>query len=235
MWSSLTFLCGSYLDLYLIHWPQNWEHEDGANRSFPKNEDGSMKYTDIPLLDTWKALEQCVEEGLIKAIGLSNFNSAQIQTIIDGAKVPPAVLQVEIHPFHANERLVDFCKSKNIVCTAYSPLGSGVEVGGERVIDNAKLKEIAAKYDKSAAQLVSAWVINRGIVVIPKSVKEARIKENFDVKFVVSEEDMKAIGELNRDIRAGYGGPLVEGQPRDIIHPQYPFKFEDKNPDCPEF
>lgn len=225
----------SYVDLYLIHWPQNWEHVDGANRSFPKNEDGSMKYTDIPLLDTWKALEACVEEGLIKAIGLSNYNTKQIQEIIDGGKIAPAVLQVEVHPFHSQAPLVEWCQSKGIVVTAYSPLGSGAEIDGERVIDNAKLKEIGTKYDKSAAQLTCAWLVNRDIVVIPKSVKEARLKENFDVRFVISEEDMKEIDGINRDVRAGWGGPLIEGKPRDIVHPNYPFKFEDKNTTCPSF
>ena len=232
---TLTDLQLAYVDLYLIHWPQNWEHVDGTNRGFPKNEDGTMKYTDIPLLDTWKALEECVEEGLIKAIGLSNYNTEQIQGILDGGKIAPAVLQVEIHPFHSNAPIVEWCQAKGIVVTAYSPLGSGAEINGERVIDNAKLKEIAAKYDKSAAQLTCAWLVNRGIVVIPKSVKESRLKENFDVRFVVDEEDMKAIGEINGDVRAGWGGPLVEGRPRDIVHPNYPFRFEDKNPSCPAF
>jgi len=194
-----------------------------------------MKYTDIPLLDTWKALEECVQEGLIKAIGLSNFNSEQIQAIMDGGTIAPAVLQVEIHPFHSNGPLVEWCATKNIVVTAYSPLGSGAEINGERVIDNAKLKEIGAKYGKSPAQLTCAWLVNRGIVVIPKSVKESRLIENLDVRFVIAEEDMKAIGEINGDVRAGWGGPLVEGKPRDIVHSTYPFKFEDKNPACPAF
>lgn len=224
-----------YLDLFLIHWPQCWEHEEGKNRAFPKNEDGSLKYTETPLMDTWKALEECVEEGLCKAIGLSNFNSAQIQAILDGCKIEPAVLQVEIHPFFSQVPLVEWAQSKGIVVTAYSPLGSGVEIDGERVIDNGKLKEIAAKYDKSAAQLACAWLTNRNIVTIPKSVKEERLKQNFDIRFTISEEDMKAIGEINRDVRAGYGGPLVEGKPRDIIHPHYPFRFEDLNDKAPAF
>jgi len=72
-------------------------------------------------------------------------------------------------------------------------------------------------------------------VVIPKSVKEERLKQNFDIKFTISEEDMAAINGINRDVRAGWGGPLVEGQPRDIVHADYPFQFEDKNADCPAF
>ena len=102
-----------YLDLYLIHWPQvsiypysphiltplnsllqNWEHVDGQHVSFTKNEDGSMKYTDVPLMDTWAALEACVDEGLIRSIGLSNFNETQIQEIYDNGRIKPAMLQV---------------------------------------------------------------------------------------------------------------------------------------------
>jgi len=214
-----------YLDLFLIHWPQCWEHEEGKNCSFPKDADGKLKYTDTPLLATWAALEACVEEGLVKAIGLSNFNEVQIQHILDGCKIPPAALQVEIHPFFSQEPLVAFCKSKGIVVTAYSPLGSGVEIAGECVIDNAKLKEIAAKYSKSAPQLVLAWLIQRGIVVIPKSVKEERLKQNFDVRFEIEDADMQEIAALNKDARGGWGGPLVEGRPRDEVHAHYPFKM----------
>ena len=104
-----------YLDLYLIHWPQvnsptlcirhpqfdclnplvqNWEHVEGQHVSFTKNEDGSMKYTDVPLMDTWAALEACVDEGLIRSIGLSNFNETQIQEIYDNGRIKPAMLQV---------------------------------------------------------------------------------------------------------------------------------------------
>jgi len=224
-----------YLDLYLIHWPQCWEHEEGKNVAFPKTEEGTMKYTETPLLDTWKALEKCVESGLVKAIGLSNFNSEQIQHIIDAGSIPPAVLQVEIHPFFSNENLVKFALEKKIAVTAYSPLGSGVEIGGERVIDNAQLKEVGAKYNKSAAQLVLSWLINRGIIVIPKSVKEVRVKENFDVRIKISDEDMVTINAINKDVRGGYGGPLVDGKPRDIVHTHYPFLFDGINPTCPAF
>jgi len=232
---TLADLQTDYLDLFLIHWPQCWEHEEGKNVAFPKTEEGGLKYTDTPLMDTWKALEKCVEAGLTKAIGLSNFNSEQIKLIMAEGTVKPAVLQVEIHPFFSNDKLVKFAQSQNIAVTAYSPLGSGVEIAGEKVIDNAKLKEVGAKYEKSAAQIVLAWLINRNIIVIPKSVKDKRVKENFDVRVKLSDEDMATIDAINKDARGGYGGPLVEGQPRDITHPHYPFRFEDKNPTLPEF
>lgn len=230
--ASIRDLQCEYLDLFLIHWPQNWEHvEAGAplpHMSFSKNEDGSMKYTDVPLADTWKALEECVDEGLLKSIGLSNFNEEQIKHICDTARIQPAMLQVEIHPFMQQEPLVQFAKATGLSVTAYSPLGSGAEINGLRVIDHPDLIAIGAKYSKSPAQVVSAWLVARGIVVIPKSVKQSRIQENFDVIFELDAEDMANIAAINGDLRAGWGGPLVDRdgkmEARDISHPQYPFK-----------
>jgi len=230
--ASIRDLQCEYLDLFLIHWPQNWEHvEAGAplpHMSFSKNEDGSMKYTDVPLADTWKALEECVDEGLLKSIGLSNFNEEQIKHISDTARIQPAMLQVEIHPFMQQEPLVQFAKAAGLAVTAYSPLGSGAEINGLRVIDHPDLIAIGAKHSKSAAQVVSAWLVARGIVVIPKSVKQSRIQENFDVIFELDAEDMATIAAINGDLRAGWGGPLVDRdgkmEARDVSHPQYPFK-----------
>jgi diketogulonate reductase-like aldo/keto reductase len=230
--ASIRDLQCQYLDLYLVHWPQNWEHvEEGAplpHMSFSKNEDGSLKYTDVPLMDTWNALEACVDEGLIKSIGLSNFNETQIQEICHKGRIKPAVLQVEIHPFFQQEPLLQFAKAAGLAVTAYSPLGSGVEIHGMRVIDHPDLAAIGEKHGKSAAQVVTAWLLARGIVVIPKSVKQERIQQNLDVIFQLDEEDMSKITTLNADARAGWGGPQVERdgklEARDIAHPQYPFK-----------
>lgn len=220
-----------YLDLYLIHWPQNWEHEDGANRSFPKNDDGSLKYTNVPLSDTWAALEACVDANLVKNIGLSNFNQDQITKLTKSAKVKPANLQVEIHPFFSQEKLVEFCHKQNISVTAYSPLGSGAEINGVKVVNHPKLQEIGKKHGKSPAQVVNAWLISRGVIVIPKSVNKDRIEQNIDVfGFMLDSEDLKAIAKLNGNCRAGWGGPLIKDAdgneaPRDRIHPEYPFVF----------
>merc|ERR1712216_462117 len=138
-------------------------------------------------------------------------------------------LQVEIHPFFSQEPLVAFAKERGLQVTAYSPLGSGAEINGMTILQHPTLQELAAKYNKSTAQLVAAWLVNRGIVVIPKSVKEERIKENFDVFFEVSAEDMEAIGGINGNARAGWGGPLIKDEqgehPRDNKHPEYPFAF----------
>jgi len=221
-----------YLDLYLIHWPQAFaktKENEGTNRSFPKDSDGNIIYDlDSTLEATWGAMEALVEKGLVKSIGLSNFNSLQIAAINKVAKVPIAVLQVESHPYHSNEKLLAFCTKNKIIVTAYSPLGSGAEIDGNTVVTNATLAAIGEGYGRSAAQVAVAWQRQRNVVVIPKSVKPERIVQNFDVFFKLSDEDMKAIGALNKDIRVGWGGPKVQRgdslEARDIIHPSYPFK-----------
>jgi len=226
--ASIRDLQCEYLDLYLIHWPQNWEHIDGQHVSFTKNEDGSMKYTDVPLMDTWAALEACVDEGLIRSIGLSNFNETQIQEIYDNGRIKPAMLQVEVHPFFQQESTVKFAQDLGLKVTAYSPLGSGAVINGMRVIDHPELAAIGEKHGKSPAQVVTAWLLARNIVVIPKSVKQERIQQNLDVIFTLDAEDIGKISALNADARSGWGGPLVERdgkmEARDISHPQYPFK-----------
>lgn len=224
-----------YLDLYLIHWPQHWEHVEGTTRGFPKNEDGTMKYGDlVPLTETWKAMEACVEAKLTRNIGLSNFNEEQINRIVAAAKVKPAVLQVEVHPFFSQEPLVKAAAAHNIAVTAYSPLGSGVAINGQTVVDHPKLIEIGQKYKVSAAQVVTAWLVSRGIVVIPKSVKKERIEQNFDVfSFKLDEDDVKGIRALNANTRGSFAGPLVTAAdgtvgPRDASHPEFPFNYAEE-------
>ena len=111
-----------YLDLYLIHWPLAF---NPGSDFFPKNESGQILYDEqTNFTETWKALEDCVAKGLTRSIGLSNFNSIQIKEICDNATIKPVVLQVELHPYLSQRKLVDFCKSLGIVVTGYSPLGS---------------------------------------------------------------------------------------------------------------
>mmetsp|Transcript_23349 Transcript_23349/g.69945 ORF Transcript_23349/g.69945 Transcript_23349/m.69945 type:complete len:323 (+) Transcript_23349:105-1073(+) len=214
-----------YLDLYLIHWPQSFAKEQPGNCSVPKNADGTVKYDlETTSEQTWAALEACVDAGLCKAIGLSNFTSAQVQAILDAGRIPPAVLQVEVHPYHSQKPLVDFCAARGIVVTAYSPLGSGATLDGATVPANPVLKAIGEAHGKSAAQVAIAWLAARGLIVIPKSVTPARVAQNRDVDFELSAEDVAKIDALNQDLRIGFGGPLVDGRPRDAAHPKYPFK-----------
>ncbi|CAH1783617.1 unnamed protein product [Owenia fusiformis] len=208
-----------YVDLYLIHWPMAYIEE---RESFPKDENGKFIYSDVHFLETWKAMEECVDSGLCRAIGLSNFNHNQIQDVYDNARIKPANLQIEVHPYLSQERMLAFCRERNITVTAYSPLGSGdrpwVKAEDPNLFEDAQLKDISAKYGKSVAQVILKWNIQRGVGVIPKSVTPSRIKENLEVfDFKISDADMATISSFNKDFR----GCLIDWV-KD--HPLWPFK-----------
>lgn len=112
----------SYVDLYLIHWPFAYKEEAGD--LFPKDENDKLIFSDVDYVDTWKALEEAVDLGLAKSIGISNFNVAQTKRILEVARIKPVTNQVECHPYLTQQKLSAFLKSVNIVLTAYSPLGS---------------------------------------------------------------------------------------------------------------
>lgn len=162
------------LDLYLVHWP------------------GKDKYK-----ETWKALIQLQKEGLVRSIGVSNFQIHHLRDIIEDSGVVPTVNQVELHPLNTQKELLQYARENNIVLEAWSPLMQGN-------LDQPALTKIAEKYGKSAAQIVLRWDLQNGVIVIPKSVKEHRIRENADIfDFELSAEDMAAIDELNENKRFG--------------------------------
>jgi aldehyde reductase len=214
-----------YLDLYLIHWPYAFQFSGYENENlFPKNEDGTVKYSDTDYLDTWKALEHLVDEGLIKNIGLSNFNSEQIQRVWDNSRIKPSVLQVELHPYLPQEKLIRFAKEKNIAVTAYSPLGSPdrpwAESADPSVLEDPLVKALAEKYKKTPGQILIRFPIDRGISVVPKSVTPSRIESNKQVfDFHLEKEDVDALIALNKNYR-------YCGLSRDKVHKHYPFHIE---------
>ncbi|ESU71597.1 aldo/keto reductase [Geobacillus sp. G4] len=164
-----------YLDLYLIHWP------------LPSR----GKY-----VETWRALEKLYKDGLVRAIGVSNFKIHHLEEIMANCEIKPMVNQVEYHPRFNQKELHDFCKSHGIQLEAWSPLMQG------RLLDDPVLVEIANKYNKSAAQVIIRWDLQTGVVTIPKSVKPHRIAENADVfDFELSQEDMDKINALNQNKR----------------------------------
>ncbi|XP_071448243.1 aldo-keto reductase family 1 member B1-like isoform X2 [Hetaerina americana] len=152
---SLKNLGLDYLDLYLIHWPLGYQ--EGGDL-FPKDENDKVLYSDIDYVETWKGMEACVTEGLAKSIGLSNFNSKQIERVLAAAKIKPAVNQVECHPYLNQTKLMEFCKAKDIAITAYSPLGSPdrpwAKPDDPKLTEDPKLVELAKKYKKSTAQIL---------------------------------------------------------------------------------
>jgi diketogulonate reductase-like aldo/keto reductase len=186
-----------YLDLYLVHWGIAFEHKDNPEPV----RDGMVVTEPVPTIETWKAMEQLVEKGLVKSIGVANFTTAMIVDLLSYAKIKPVINQIEIHPYNTQEDVVNYCHKKEIHVTAYSPLGSN---GGkiERPIKDPVVIDLAAKYQKSPAQILIRWSIQRDLVVIPKSVDTNRIAENIQVfDFELSADDMKKINDLNKNFR----------------------------------
>jgi len=163
-----------YIDLYLIHWP------------------GKDKYK-----ETWKAFEKLYQEGLIRAIGVSNFKIHHLESLAEDSGIVPAVNQVEFHPLLQQQELLTYCKQKGIQLEAWSPLMQGN-------LDQPVIADLAQKYGKTPAQIILRWDLQLGVVTIPKSIREARIQENAGVfDFTLSDEDMQAIARLNQDSRFG--------------------------------
>ncbi|KZS18296.1 Alcohol dehydrogenase (NADP(+)) [Daphnia magna] len=183
---SLSLLGLDYVDLYLFHWPISFIDKD--SELFPKDEDGKHLFEVIDHIDTWREMEKCVELGLVRSIGLSNFNSRQIQHIMDNSKIKPVVNQ---------KRLIEFCKQKDIVVTAYSPLGSPdrpwAKPDDPNLLEEPRIKSVAQLYRKTSAQILIRYQIDRGVAVIPKSVNKSRIEENFNIfDFSLQAKEMEA-------------------------------------------
>jgi len=171
-----------YVDLYLVHWPVE------GLRS-----------------ETWRALEKLYEEGLCRAIGVSNYTIQHLDELLEECRVEPAVNQVEYHPFLYQRKLRDYCRSKNIALESYSPLTKG-----QRINDR-HLTEIAKKYNKSNAQILIRWNIEQEVVVIPKSSNKERIIENSKVfDFTIKPEDMEKLNALNEGYRCTWDPSNIE-------------------------
>jgi 2,5-diketo-D-gluconate reductase A len=166
-----------YLDLFLIHWP------------LPAVGD---------FVDTWKALEEISASGRVKAIGVSNFQQHHLQRLFDETDIVPAVNQIEVHPYLTQEPLRAFGTEHGIPTEAWSPIAQG------KVLDDPTITEIAERVGKSTAQVTLRWHIQRGDIVFPKSVTEARVRENFDIfDFELTDADIAAVSGLNKDERTG--------------------------------
>ncbi|MHB9056121.1 MAG: aldo/keto reductase [Paludibacteraceae bacterium] len=198
---SLEDLQLEYLDLYLIHWPLAFKKEQA------QHVDDLISLDKIPLLSTWKAMEHVKEKRLSRHIGVSNFNIPKITDLIANSTISPEVLQVEIHPYLQQNELINFCKVNNILVTAYSPLGSRHLIqSGDTITKNPVIVEIARRHNCPAAQIILAWGMQRGTIVIPKSVNASRIKENFgSLNVTLDNEDMQRISTIDRNLRNAKG------------------------------
>ena len=217
-----------YLDLYLVHWPQAYAKVANTHAGFPTYPDGSTMYDFTTTLEaTWGAMESLVDRGLVKSIGLSNFNETQIERVLRVARVKPAVLQIESHPFLAQDRLIAFCARHDIVVTVYSPLASGEVVQGHSIASHPVLTAIGKQHHASAAQVAIAWQLARGLVVIPKSVTESRLLENLEATNLrLTPDEMERIHALDIGHRVGWCDDFLgQVQPKDLAHPDYPFMW----------
>ncbi|CAM6085722.1 unnamed protein product [Calypogeia fissa] len=171
-----------YIDLYLIHSP-------------------------IPMqqrLNTWRAMEQILKSGKVKSIGVSNYGVKHLKELLANCEIRPSVNQLELHPFNTRNELVAFCEKEGIVLEAYSPLTRG------RRLRHPGLLEIAKKYNKSAAQVLVKWCLQRGFMVLPKSVKPERIVENAQVfDFEITENDMKKLNSFDEHLAVGWDPTTV--------------------------
>lgn len=193
-----------YLDLYLIHWPIVFKSGD---EQFPHTETGEFALGDVPIADTWAAMEKLLDTGKVRAIGVSNFNIRRLTELLKTAKVVPAVNQIEAHPFLQQPKLKEFLDSKGIHITAYSPLGNNI-YGKARVIDDEAVQQVAKETGKDTAQVLIAWAVKRGTSVVPKSVTKSRIESNFQ-QFELSDEAFAKLNALDKNQR--YNDPVEWG------------------------
>ena len=205
---SLTDLRLDYLDLYMIHWPVAFRHD----LERPELGTDFIALAELPLIDTWKALENCVDAGLCKNLGVCNFNSTNLKGIIEGARIRPLINQVESHPFLGQSKLKAYCDSQNVQLVAYSPLGSGDRPERMRddsdpnLFDDPAIEAVANKHGISQGQVMLAWQVNRGVATIPKSTNAQRLSDNLAAgETVLDEEDMQTINAIATQHRFVHG------------------------------
>uniref|UniRef100_F7HQU6 Aldo-keto reductase family 1 member C1 n=1 Tax=Callithrix jacchus TaxID=9483 RepID=F7HQU6_CALJA len=195
-----------YVDLYLIHFPVSLKPGEDL---MPKDENGKVLFDTVDLCATWEAMEKCKDAGLAKSIGVSNFNRRQLEMILNkpGLRYKPVCNQVECHPYLNQSKLLDFCKSKDIVLVAYSALGTQrlelwVDLNSPVLLEDPVLCALAKKHKRTPALIALRYQLQRGVVVLAKSYNEQRIRENVQVfKFQLTSEDMKVLDGLNRNFR----------------------------------
>lgn len=212
-----------YLDLYLIHFPISLRYVPFEDRYPPEwffdpdAESPRLELDPVPLQETWRAMEGLVRDGLVRNIGVCNFGTSLLRDLLSYADVRPAVLQVESHPYLTQEKLLRYCRDENIAVTAFSPLGAqsyfslNMAEESESVLRQEVVRDIAAKHDRTPAQIVLRWGIQRGTAIVPKSSQVERLRENIALfDFALSSDEMRAISNLNRNRRFNDPGDFCE-------------------------
>jgi len=210
--ASLVRLGLKYLDLYLIHTPFAFRPGDEQD---PRDQNGNVLYDhDVTLLDTWKALETLVDHGKCRAIGLSDISLDELKPIYESARIKPAVVQVEAHPYLPETELLEFCKERGIVLLAFAPLGHGMKPG---LLEDPVISAIAARVGKTPAQVLLAWAVQRGTALLTTPRSAARARENFDISRL-PEDALDEINQiqtrqrLNRVVNTGVPGFIPQSK-----------------------
>lgn len=197
---SLELLNVDYIDLMIVHSPQPWANFRDGNHYFEGN------------LEAWRALEEAYEAGKLRAIGVSNFEQADLENLINNGKVKPMVNQVLAHITNVPTDVIKYCQSQDIIVEAYSPIAHGA------ILDHPVVKEMAEKYKASPAQLSIRYVLQLGTVALPKTTSKDHMKSNADIDFTISEEDMNTLNEL----------PLIETYGDDQVMPVFSSQYNKK-------
>ena len=212
-----------YLDLYLIHFPIALEHIPHSQRypaewlHDPQQPELGMRSSSVPLYETWQAMEALQDRGLTQQIGVCNYNSGLLQDLLRYARIKPAMLQVESHPYLTQEKLLRLCRENDIAVTAFSPLGalSYLELDmaeqAESVLEQNVVQAAAQRVQRTPAQVVLRWGIQRGTAIIPKTSKPERMQENLNLfDFELTDDEMNAISALNCNRRFNDPGVFCE-------------------------
>ncbi|GMM36791.1 hypothetical protein DASC09_041160 [Saccharomycopsis crataegensis] len=210
---SLSDLDLEYIDIYYIHFPIAFKFVPFEER-YPTGlycgDGDNFHYEDVPIIETWRALEKIADEGKIKTLGISNFTGSLIQDLLRGARIKPSLLQIEHHAYLQQPRLIEYVQSAGINVVAYSTFGpaSFIELNHPKVkevgalFENATVVEVAKKHNVTPAQVLLRWTTQRGIAVIPKSSKPERLETNLKHEhFDLSEEELKQIAALDISYR----------------------------------
>jgi alcohol dehydrogenase (NADP+) len=209
---SLDRLRLNYLDLYLIHTPFAFKPGDEQD---PRDQNGNVLYDrDVTLLDTWRAMESLVDHGKCRAIGLSDVGLKEVLPLYESARIKPAAVQVESHPYLPETELLEFCKEKGIVFLAFAPLGHGARPGP---LEDPVVTAIAERVGKTPAQVLLAWAAQRGTALLTTPKTAARARENFDIS-VLPEDAFEEINRietrqrLNQVVQTGVPGFIPQGR-----------------------
>ena len=218
---SLVDLGLEQLDLFLIHFPIALEFVPFEERYppgwvDPSEEHAAMKTILVPYAETWRAMEELVDAGLTKRIGVCNLTAASLRDLLSYARIRPAALQVELHPYLCQNALVRYAQSEDIAITAFSPFGAdsyltlGMAKETDRLLDHPVVTGIATTHSRTPAQVLLRWAQQRGTVPIPKTQTPGRLRENLDLDFVLSEAEMTALTGLDEHRR--FNDPGVFGE-----------------------